>query len=56
LQVGENSMANKDGFRLERIRVGTQEKVASFEIVRKWNSNFGRNTYERIVLYKNIFI
>jgi hypothetical protein len=33
-------MANKDGFRLERICGGTHEKVARFEIVRKMASKF----------------
>jgi hypothetical protein len=28
-------MGNKDGFRLERICVGAQEKTACFEIVRR---------------------
>jgi hypothetical protein len=33
LQVGESTVANKNGFRLERICVGPPEKVARFEIV-----------------------
>jgi hypothetical protein len=35
LQVAESTTANKDGFRLKRICVGTQKKVAHFEIVRR---------------------
>jgi hypothetical protein len=31
LQVEESTMTNKDGFRLERICVGSKEKVAHFE-------------------------
>jgi hypothetical protein len=42
LQIGESTMANKDGFRLERICVGTQEKVACFEIVHKMDFKFQR--------------
>jgi hypothetical protein len=34
LQVGESTMRNKDGFRLERICVGIQEKLVFYEIVR----------------------
>jgi hypothetical protein len=55
-------MANKDGFRLERIYVGPPEKVARFEIVRAMDFNLQQEyTYEEIltrfsVLYKHIHI
>jgi hypothetical protein len=40
LQVGESTMANKDGFRLERICVGIREKVVRFEIVHAMGFKF----------------